>query len=378
MSDNNELQVIDGATGEMVGPMDVAPDFAISIEESQRRVQQLQKFIHSQMKIGEDYGTIPGCGTKKALLKPGAEKLNSLYGFAPLVEVTQRVEDWDNGNANYEVKVTLMNKRTGQVEAEGIGSCNSRESKYAKQPVANVANTLLKMAKKRALVDATLSATRVSGLFDAEEAVESGDHNEAALVVARYEGLRFAANLMGAGRPDGQPWPAMPPIYDASRAAQVVRRIEVTLTEFVQAFGSLKEEAPPEARNDAVEPEPQLATPIGDAALRNTQDRAALRQQLDASPLHKPAPVPPPEPKEPRPRTELQRATDTWRARCKAMGLDLAQTDEARAVRYGVMAAFLGKAPAQSMKAFTIEEIEKATAAIEAGTLKWEGEVAAA
>lgn len=59
----------------------------------------------------------------------------------------------------------LVNKRTGHIEAEGIGSCNTKEKKYCTQNAYNIANTILKMAKKRALIDAVLSATRSSGVF---------------------------------------------------------------------------------------------------------------------------------------------------------------------------------------------------------------------
>ncbi|HEX8236597.1 MAG TPA: hypothetical protein VF600_11630 [Abditibacteriaceae bacterium] len=145
--------------------MDVFPDFAITLDEARRRIKMLQEFVRDQMVDGEDYGVIPGTGSKPTLLKPGAEKLNAIFGLAPIVEITNRMEDWDAGFVAYEVKVTLLNKRTTNVEAEGVGACNSRERKYKNQDAANIANTILKMAKKRALIDATLSATRASGLF---------------------------------------------------------------------------------------------------------------------------------------------------------------------------------------------------------------------
>ena len=143
---------------------DVFPDFAASPEEVTRRTEMLRDYVKNHMTVGEDYGVIPG-GNKPTLFKPGAEKLNAVFGLSPMVEVSNRVEDWDNGFVAYEMKVTLLNKRTGGVEAEGIGSCNSRERRYKNQDAAGIANTVLKMAKKRALVDATLSATRASGMF---------------------------------------------------------------------------------------------------------------------------------------------------------------------------------------------------------------------
>ena len=154
-----------GAAQEAHAAGDVFPDFAISLEEANRRSRMLQEFVREQMVEGEDYGVIPGVANKPTLFKPGAEKLNAIFGLAPLAELTNRVEDWDAGFLSYEVKVTLINKRTGRVEAEGVGLCNSRERKYKNQDAANVANTILKMSKKRALIDATLSATRASGMF---------------------------------------------------------------------------------------------------------------------------------------------------------------------------------------------------------------------
>lgn len=151
-------------------PLDVVPAFAITLLEARERVQMLQEFVRDIMIPGQDYGYIPGC-PKPSLLKPGAEKLCDIFGFSKQLKVTNRIEDWQNGVFAYEVIVTLISKLTGLIEAEGVGSCNSKEKKYRTQDSYSVANTVLKMAKKRALVDAVLSATRSSGLFtqDIEE-----------------------------------------------------------------------------------------------------------------------------------------------------------------------------------------------------------------
>lgn len=184
---------------------DVFPDFAVSLGEATQRIKMLQEFVREHMVDGEDYGVIPGTSTKPTLFKPGAEKLNAIFGLAPLVEITNRVEDWDKGFVAYEVKVTLLNKRTTNIEAEGIGSCNSRERRYKNQDAANIANTILKMSKKRALIDATLSATRASGLFtqDLEDIEIERDDNhrfENCNGAARQETARHdAANGQGSG-----------------------------------------------------------------------------------------------------------------------------------------------------------------------------------
>jgi hypothetical protein len=162
--------------GEIGAPDDVFPDFVVSLEEAGRRIAMLKQFVREHMVEGEDYGVIPGASPKPTLFKPGAEKLNAIFGLAPILEITSRMEDWDAGFAAYEVKVTLMNKRSGSIEAEGIGNCNSRERRYKNQDAANIAITLLKMAKKRALIDATLSATRASGMFTQDlEDMDFGD-----------------------------------------------------------------------------------------------------------------------------------------------------------------------------------------------------------
>lgn len=148
----------------------VVPEFALTFNEAKQRLIMLQTFVKEMMIPGVDYGIIPGC-PKPSLLKSGAEKLCDIYGFSKLISVSNRVEDWQEGFFSYEVKATLINKRTGLVEAEGVGCCNSKERKYKKQDAFSISNTILKMAKKRAIVDAVLSATRSSGIFsqDIEE-----------------------------------------------------------------------------------------------------------------------------------------------------------------------------------------------------------------
>ncbi|NLL70391.1 MAG: hypothetical protein GX238_04585 [Epulopiscium sp.] len=142
----------------------IMPNFVFSLEEVQERMTILQRFIKEHMILGEDYGEIPGI-SKPTLLKSGAEKLCDVYGFAKKVDIVHRVEDWDKGFFHYEAKVTLINKTTDLLEAEGVGACNSMEKKYRYQDPYTLVNTVLKMAKKRAFIDAVLSATRSSGIF---------------------------------------------------------------------------------------------------------------------------------------------------------------------------------------------------------------------
>lgn len=194
--------------------------FVMSVDQAKTQLAELQEFVKSVMVEDEDYGVIPGT-QKPTLLKPGAEKLCEIYGLAQHIEVTTRIENWEQGFFHYEVKATLTSKRTGGLVSEGIGSCNTKEARYRWRNAQRVCpqcgqetiikgkdeygggwlcwkskggcgakfadgaesienqvqgrvenddpytlvNTVLKLAKKRALVDATLSATRSSALF---------------------------------------------------------------------------------------------------------------------------------------------------------------------------------------------------------------------
>ncbi len=210
--------------------VDVAPTMVTSIAETKKRLADMQEFVREIMREGSDFGTIPGT-PKPTLYKPGAEKLCEVYGLAPRPEVTQRTEDWERGFFFYEVRCDLISKRTGNLVASALGSCNSMEARYrwrntgracpqckaeaiiegkpeygggwvcfkkkggcgakfaidapeitGQQPgkVENddpytLVNTILKMADKRAQVAATLKATRSSDLFT-QDIEDMGDN----------------------------------------------------------------------------------------------------------------------------------------------------------------------------------------------------------
>ena len=152
-------------------------EFKISLQEAKSKLMDLKSFHKEMMKEGIDYGNLPNT-SKKCLFKPGAEKLCSYYGLAIQFELMNHTEDYENGYFSFTIKVMLTNKCTGVIEAEGIGSCNSFETKYTKQDKYNVANTVLKMAKKRAFIDATLLATRSSDIFTQDLEDESAEHRK--------------------------------------------------------------------------------------------------------------------------------------------------------------------------------------------------------
>lgn len=126
------------------------------------KIHEFQAVIQSTLKPGHDFGIIPGCD-KPSLLKPGAEKINMMMGVTSEYEIMDKVEDYDKGFFAYNVKCTLS-KNSLKI-TEGVGNCNSREKKYATQDPYSITNTILKMAKKRAYIDASLTVASLSDIF---------------------------------------------------------------------------------------------------------------------------------------------------------------------------------------------------------------------
>ena len=193
---------------------------AMSVQQVLGQVSLIQQIMGAAMKDGEHYGKIPGCGDKPTLLKPGAEKLCLTFRLAPTYDVEEKIGE--RGHREYRVQCALTSILTGAFIGQGVGVCSTMEAKYryrlgaadvTDQPVpraywdvrqedpakaqlliggkgftvkkvegkgwmiakggekvehdnpADHYNTVLKMAKKRALVDAVLTATAASDIF---------------------------------------------------------------------------------------------------------------------------------------------------------------------------------------------------------------------
>lgn len=185
-------------------------------------VEVVKRVMKNVMKAGEHYHKISG-SEKYALSKSGAEKLTFIFRIATKFEIIK--EDLPNGHREYTVTTSLYSIETGKFLGCGVGSCTTMEKKYryrskktlTNEPVpkeywdtrdkkllkgfdkakndqgkwvlaiseistenpdiADVYNTCLKMAKKRSLVDGTLTATAASDIFtqDIDEDVETDD-----------------------------------------------------------------------------------------------------------------------------------------------------------------------------------------------------------
>lgn len=205
------------------------PDSAMGVTDILAQVRLIQEVMGKVMHDGEHYGKIPGCGDKKTLLQPGAQKLCMTFRLAPSYQIQET--NFDRGHKEYRVICTLKSIASGNIVGEGVGCCSTLESKYrwkggqrkcpqcGKEAIikgkaeygggwlcfgkkggcgqkwpdgareiegqnvdkvehdspADFFNTVLKMAKKRAFVDATITATAASDIFTQDVGDAEGD-----------------------------------------------------------------------------------------------------------------------------------------------------------------------------------------------------------
>lgn len=168
-----------------------------SIAEIKSNIQIIQKVLDGVMKKGCHFDIIPGCGAKPTLLKPGAETIMATFrlGGEPIIE-----KETDGFDIVYTVKYRGFHIPTNNTVGYGIGRCSTAEKKYAwreavcqeefdetpetqrqiywkksgnkaikvlqvRQSPADIANTVLKMAEKRAQIDFVRTSTGCSDMF---------------------------------------------------------------------------------------------------------------------------------------------------------------------------------------------------------------------
>lgn len=191
----------------------------LSVEAMVAQVQKIQQAMKAIMEDGVHFGTIPGT-PKPTLYKPGAEKLCLMFRLDPQYQVDRTFSP--DGHLDVLVTCTLYHITSGNRVASGVGSCSTRESKYAyrtagrtcpscgmegaiikgkdeygggwlcfkkkngcgakfavgdksiedqaagrvaNDELADVHNTIVKMACKRALIAGVLNATAASDIF---------------------------------------------------------------------------------------------------------------------------------------------------------------------------------------------------------------------
>ena len=89
MSDPNTSAVVrtDGSAVQIAGEQPGAT--TLSLSDVTGQVQLIQRVMRDVMKDGEHYGVIPGTN-KPSLLKPGAEKLCTIFGLSKQFEFVER------------------------------------------------------------------------------------------------------------------------------------------------------------------------------------------------------------------------------------------------------------------------------------------------
>jgi hypothetical protein len=195
--------------------------WGVTAEAVKEQIHLIQQVMRDHMLLGEHYGTIPGV-KKNILFKAGAEKLCLLFRLAPRFTVDEDTRDVPPGHKTFRVKCELVKITDGTFWGEGVGMASTMETKYRfrrgegentgrpvpqaywderdpellggkeffpskdekgkwavfkktapveNQNIADTYNTVLKIAKKRAHVDATITATAASDIFtqDLEE-----------------------------------------------------------------------------------------------------------------------------------------------------------------------------------------------------------------
>lgn len=205
------MTTVDTKTGEILEPAPLVPAERrdLTIAEVRQNLSRVQALLRDVMigpskdaagkdKPGVHYGVIPG--TKKpTLLQPGAELIFMMFRL----EGFPIVEDLSTADViRYRVKIQVKHQLSGLTLGWGIGECSSDEEKYRWRRVvcqqeydeadpalrrkawkkgsknslyqavqvrthpADVANTILKMAEKRAKVAAARGTTAASDVFE--------------------------------------------------------------------------------------------------------------------------------------------------------------------------------------------------------------------
>ncbi|MDR2648841.1 MAG: hypothetical protein LBB94_03880 [Clostridiales bacterium] len=151
-------------------------DIEAQINDAIKMRDALTKLFENLLEMGKDYDRIPGTD-KPTLLRSGAEMLCKVFHLSQgKSDMLDKNEDWDKGVFSYTIGMPLIHMDTGVQVAYGIGAANSLEKRhryrrdaagkqYDNPDKADLQNTLIKMANKRAFIDAVLKATGASRMF---------------------------------------------------------------------------------------------------------------------------------------------------------------------------------------------------------------------
>lgn len=212
-----------------ISPHGPAPASYMPVIDLVAQVGHIQQVMHAVMKDGEHFGKIPGCGDKPTLLKAGAEKLAMTFRLAPEYDIQDREMPgghreyrvtvrlasittgvmvgagvglcstmegkyrfragdgevtsvpvpknyWDARRSDPTAAARILRETANKAglpgskfgtrkDAEGRWMVTTHGERVEHDNPADYYNTVLKMAKKRALVDAVLTSTAASDIF---------------------------------------------------------------------------------------------------------------------------------------------------------------------------------------------------------------------
>lgn len=174
----------------------------LTVMQIKANVQRIQEVLHQVMKKDVHYGTIPGT-PKPTLYKAGAELILTTFHISVDPKAAEITDLSGPDVVHYRIRVEARHQATGILLGAAVGECSSDEEKYRwRRPVcdeefnetpedrrrevwkkgkqgstnyrqkqvrtnpADVANTVLQMAFKRAVVPVTRLVTACSDVFE--------------------------------------------------------------------------------------------------------------------------------------------------------------------------------------------------------------------
>lgn len=207
----------------------------MSVVEMTERINAIQQVTRTKMLENVHFGVIPGTD-KPTLFKAGSEMLLTMFSIA----VAPTVLDLSGPDRfRYRVTASGIHVPTQAMVGQGLGECSSDEDRYrwrsaicieefqsfpeserrikwgrakgggyykaeqVRTNPADIGNTVLKMAKKRAQIDMTLTALGVSDLFNQDiedmppELRQGGDDGPGASMdgPAEHAGMKAAKTM---------------------------------------------------------------------------------------------------------------------------------------------------------------------------------------
>jgi len=107
-------------------------DFGITetgIQTILRQLELLERLVKEALREGQDYGVIPGTD-RNSLWKAGADNIIGALRCHSEPHQTRAVVDPETGFVLYEYEALIKVNGTGVVVAHGVGACTNQEVKY--------------------------------------------------------------------------------------------------------------------------------------------------------------------------------------------------------------------------------------------------------